>query len=122
MLTVELTDPEDPYFVYQMDCSEQDYHILKNEQQIMVDFQQFPNQFVELLNFCQSADQSEFQQQNAFVCVFEVGLSGEAIFKIVQQNQFKASDHLKLIFKKGNDENIKKYLAGKLKEANSSNA
>jgi hypothetical protein len=39
ILTVELTDEQDPYFLYLMDCSEQDYHILKNEQQIMVDFQ-----------------------------------------------------------------------------------
>lgn len=31
MLTVEVTDEEDPYFIYTMDCSEQDYHILKNE-------------------------------------------------------------------------------------------
>ena len=30
-------------------------------------------------------------------------------------NQFKASDHLKLKFKKGNDESIKKYLSSKLK-------
>jgi hypothetical protein len=29
---------------------------------------------------------------------------------------------LKLIFRKGNDENIKKYLASKLKEATQSNA
>lgn len=49
-------------------------------------------------------------------------MSGEAVFKIVQQNQFKASDHLKLIFRKGNDENIKKYLASKLKEATQNNA
>lgn len=31
MLVVELTDSEDPFFFYKMDCSEQDYHILKNE-------------------------------------------------------------------------------------------
>lgn len=43
MLTLELTDEEDPFFIYTLDISEQDYHILKNEQQIMVDFQQFPN-------------------------------------------------------------------------------
>jgi hypothetical protein len=47
--------------------------------------------------------------------VFEIGASGEATFKIVQMNQFKASDHLKLKFKKGNDESIKKYLSSKLK-------
>jgi hypothetical protein len=48
--------------------------------------------------------------------VFEIGHSGEGTFKIVQQNQFKASDHLKLRFKKGNDETIKKLLSEKLKE------
>ena len=76
MLTLELTDEEDPFFIYSLDISEQDYHVLKQEQQIMVDFQQFPNQFVELLNFCDNDSQ-------AFVVVFEIGQSNEAIFKIV---------------------------------------
>ena len=43
----------------------------------MVDFQQFPNQFVELLNFCDNESQ-------VFVVVFELGHSNDAIFKIVQ--------------------------------------
>ena len=76
MLTVEITDEQDPYFIYKMDCSEQDYHILKTEQQIMVDFQQFPNQFVELLNYCDGSS-------NAFACIFEIGMAGEGTFKIV---------------------------------------
>jgi len=59
--------------------------------------------------------------QNAFVCVLEIGVSGEAILKIVQTNQFKASDHLRLKFRRGNDEAIKRYLATKLKEANQNN-
>ena len=57
--------------------------------------------------------------QNAFICIFELGVSGDALFKIVQQNQFKASDHLRLKFKRGNDEAIKKYLSCKLKDAKS---
>jgi hypothetical protein len=52
--------------------------------------------------------------------VFEVSPAGEALLKVVQTNQFKASDHLKLRFKRGNDENIKKYLSIKLKESNGS--
>lgn len=32
LLTLELTDEEDPYFIYTLDISEQDYHILKQEQ------------------------------------------------------------------------------------------
>lgn len=115
LLTLELTDEDDPYFIYSLDISEQDYHLLKQEQQIMVDFQQFPNQFVELLSFCDPA--SPNGQTGAFVCVFELGHSNEAVFKIVQTNQFKASDHLRLRFKRGNDESIKKYLAEKYKQS-----
>ncbi len=59
--------------------------------------------------------------QNAFLCVFELGMSGDAQFKIVQTNQFKASDHLRLRFKKGNDEAIKKFLAEELKNAKTQN-
>lgn len=49
------------------------------------------------------------------MCVLELSPSNEAVFKIVQQNQFKASDHLRLRFLRGNDQQIKKYLANKLK-------
>jgi spindle assembly abnormal protein 6 len=51
---MELTDEQDPIFLYQLSCSEQDFHILKAEQQLLVDFQAFPQSFVELLNFCSS--------------------------------------------------------------------
>ena len=93
----------------------------------MVDFQQFPNQFVELLNLCQQSAMEQqqpnpgMQAQSAFVCVLDIGVSGEAVLKIVQTNQFKASDHLRLRFRKGNDEAIKRYLAQKLKSAVQSN-
>ena len=87
----------------------------------MVDFQQFPNQFVELLNLCQSSEAAAAMPgmgaQNAFLAVFELSMSGDAQFKIVQTNQFKASDHLRLRFKKGNDEAIKKFLSEELKNA-----
>ena len=53
----------------------------------MVDFQQFPNQFVELLGLCQSSEaaagMSGMGVQNAFLCVFELSMSGDAQFKII---------------------------------------
>ena len=51
-LVIDLTDEEDPLFLYQLSCSEQDFHALKTEQQLHVDFQAFPNNLVELLTFC----------------------------------------------------------------------
>jgi spindle assembly abnormal protein 6 len=38
ILIMELTDEQDPLFLYQLSCSEQDFHILKAEQQLLVDF------------------------------------------------------------------------------------
>lgn len=61
-------------------------------------------------------------QQSQFVSILEIGVSSDACFKIVQQNNFKASDHLRLRFMKGNDDAIKKYLAHKLKTTEAENA
>ena len=38
ILIMELTDEQDSLFLYQLSCSEQDFHILKAEQQLLVDF------------------------------------------------------------------------------------
>ena len=37
-LVIDLTDDEDPLFLYQLSCSEQDFHSLKSEQSLHVDF------------------------------------------------------------------------------------
>ena len=74
---MDLTDESDPLFLYSMTCSEQDYHILKAEQSLLVDFQAFPQSFVELLQFCQSMEEaassgmsSNSYSQNKFIAVF----------------------------------------------------
>jgi hypothetical protein len=46
-----------------------------------------------------------------------LGVGNEATFSIVEINKFKMVPHLTLKFRKGNDDAIKKYLAGKYKEA-----
>ena len=50
----------------------------------------------------------------------QLGIGNEATFNLVETNQFKALTHLSLKFKQGNDEAIKKYLSGKLKDAKES--
>lgn len=51
----EVTDDNDPYFVYMLDVGEQDFHQLKRDQSILVDFSIFPNMFIELMNNCVTA-------------------------------------------------------------------
>ena len=112
-LTLELTDEANPQFLYTLECSEQDFHILKQEQQLLVDFQAFPQKFVELLDYCRT--------DNGFLTVLNMGLSNEANFCVVETNQFKALTHLSLKFKQGNDESIKKHLGTRIKEMKSLN-
>ena len=50
-------------------------------------------------------------------CVLEIGHSNEAHFLIIQTTEYREIVQLNLRFKQANDEGIKKYLAGKLKES-----
>jgi len=42
----------DPFFYYSLEVSESDFHILKKEQSLLVDFAAFPAKFIELLEQC----------------------------------------------------------------------
>ena len=52
VLEVQLTDESDPFFLYQLDIGEDDFHTLKSEQNLLVDFAHFPVKFIELLEEC----------------------------------------------------------------------
>jgi len=52
VLNIQITDPEDPFFLYTLEIGEDDFHVLKNEQNLLVDFQQFPISFTQLLDEC----------------------------------------------------------------------
>jgi hypothetical protein len=53
VLTIELTDPDNnPYFLYSLDCSESDFHVLRSEQQFLFDFQMFPSYILQHLEQC----------------------------------------------------------------------
>lgn len=51
-LIVELTDEKDPLFLFTLECGESQFYNLKAEQNLLVDFQQFPGKFIELLEQC----------------------------------------------------------------------
>ena len=111
VLQVQLTDEQDPFFLYVMDCDEAEFHALRQEQAILVDFMIFPHKLIELLEMC-----CVREEVPRFLCVLERGRSGEAVFNIVETNQFKQLTHLSLRFKGGTDEVVKTHLAARVKE------
>ncbi|NP_001026444.2 spindle assembly abnormal protein 6 homolog [Gallus gallus] len=115
-LAVRLTDDADPFFLYNLVISEEDFQSLKSQQGLLVDFSAFPQKFIDLLQQC-------IQEQNKDIPRFLLQLvySGSVLdhtpvsLNVVETNPFKHLTHLSLKFLPGNDAEIKKFLARCLK-------
>ena len=73
VLHVQLTDEGDAALLYNLDISEDDFHLLKTEQSILVDFPTFPSKFIELLRQCQAAAGEEHREGyycSSCACIF----------------------------------------------------
>ncbi|XP_035268529.1 spindle assembly abnormal protein 6 homolog [Anguilla anguilla] len=111
-LVVRLTDDSDPYFLYNLAISEEDFQSLKVQQGLLVDFSAFPQKFIDLLNQCISEQDKDYPR-------FLLQLSSPssvldhspASLNIVETNAFKHLTHLSLKLLHGTDLEIKKYLA-----------
>lgn len=110
---MQVTSESDPFFYHHMEVSEEEFQALKVEQSILVDFAQFPDKFIELLEECIS---SRGEEQPRFLAVLRVGSEGvmDSSLGVVETNKFKHLSHISLRFKPGDDGAIKQYLAGRL--------
>eukprot|EP00922_Rhytidocystis_sp_ex-Travisia-forbesii_P016392 GHVS01024391.1.p1 GENE.GHVS01024391.1~~GHVS01024391.1.p1 ORF type:complete len:916 (+),score=198.09 GHVS01024391.1:67-2814(+) len=124
VLRVELTYEADPYFLFTLEVGESDFHVLKSEQRLLVNFQTFPAKFVELLEECVRQHHQEPSHPQRLIAIFisngfcgGVGgrvCGGEAFLNLVESNQFRELTHLCLKFRQGNDEAVKRHLAKQL--------
>ncbi|KAG5180833.1 hypothetical protein JKP88DRAFT_349405 [Tribonema minus] len=139
VLHVELTDELDPFFLYTLQVGEDDYHQLKHDQRLRVDFAAFPRQFIELLQSCSSSSSSTnsgssaqphaaLAQGGVFLARLETpgtassaassvaSSGGCSAFSVMETNHFKELTHLSLRFRSGNDAAVKAYLAARLRQ------
>ncbi|XP_071897992.1 spindle assembly abnormal protein 6 homolog [Anas platyrhynchos] len=115
-LAVRLTNDADPFFLYNLVISEEDFQSLKSQQGLLVDFSAFPQKFIDLLQQC-------IHEQNKDIPRFLLQLVSSTSdldhtpvsLNIVETNPFKHLTHLSLKFLPGNDAEIKKFLANCLK-------
>lgn len=112
-LIIKLTDHQDPFFLYSLFMSEEDYQTLKVQQGLLVDFSAFGQRFIDLLTACEKDEKSEnpkFQLQ--FYSKEPLPFDhGHASLNVIEINPFKHLYHLSLNFMPGNDADVKKYLA-----------
>ncbi|XP_043258264.1 spindle assembly abnormal protein 6 homolog [Colletes gigas] len=113
-LCVLLADDDDPCFLYSLFISEEDFKVLKSQQGLLVDFDNFATQLIFLLEQCQTppANLSKTPQKFLLLLAEE---SGEWIFKLVETNNFKHLCHLSLNISPASDSNLKTHMAMKIK-------
>uniref|UniRef100_A0A4W6BTR9 Spindle assembly abnormal protein 6 homolog n=1 Tax=Lates calcarifer TaxID=8187 RepID=A0A4W6BTR9_LATCA len=110
-LLVRLTDDLDPYFLFNLSISEEDFQSLKVQQGLLIDFASFPQKFIDLLNLCYSEQESDNPRFLLHLSCQSPVLEGPANFSVVETNAFKHLNHLSLRLIQGSDKEIKDYLA-----------
>lgn len=112
-LIIKLTDELDPFFLYSLYMSEEDYQTLKVQQGLLVDFGAFGQRFIDLLCACEkdeNAENPKFQLQ--FWTKEPLPYDhAQGSLNVIEINPFKHLCHLSLQFAPGNDADVKKYLA-----------
>ena len=117
-LIIQVTNPNDPLFLYSLELSELEYQQLKNEQSLLVDFQNFPDFIVQMIDCCKK------DNNDKFTCVFNTGGQGEnnfgsnnlGILSVEEKTQYRKLSHIVLKLKAANDTTLKKYLSDLSKE------
>lgn len=102
------TDEADLLFYHSLILGEGDFHALKAEQRLRVDFQHFPMQVAELLRRCFAPPAGAAEPGGAqhgaggadgglkMLACLDCGESGESVFSIVEANQFRELTHIAL--------------------------
>ncbi|GFS49387.1 spindle assembly abnormal protein 6 homolog [Nephila pilipes] len=112
-LLVTLTDNNDPFFLYHLQLSEEDFQLLKNSQGLLVDFSAFPQKFIDLIEICLVEGN---KAQPKFLLVFNMSgkvgdFTSSSQLDVVETNPFKHLTHLSLKFVAATDSSIRQYLA-----------
>jgi spindle assembly abnormal protein 6 len=120
LLHIELTDDADPFFLYTLDVTEEQFHDLKHDQCLLVYFNGFPDKFIELIECVNGGEGGREEEREAqssrakFMAILNIKDAPlDPRVSIVETNRFKHLTHISLHFRAGNDSTIKTYLAAR---------
>jgi spindle assembly abnormal protein 6 len=92
-----------------LDLGEPDFHVLRREQSIVVDFLAFPAKLIALLHHCCAGS------NRGGGSVFGAKLdSASGLFSVIESNEFKNLTHISLLLRPASDSTLKNYLAARL--------
>ncbi|XP_017892448.1 spindle assembly abnormal protein 6 homolog [Ceratina calcarata] len=115
-LCVLLADDDDPCFLYSLFITEDDFKVLKSQQGLLVDFDNFATQLIYLLEQCQIPSTTSIMKTPPKFLLLLAEESGEWVFKLVETNNFKHLCHLSLTISPASDSDLKTHMAMKIKQ------
>ncbi|XP_047357052.1 spindle assembly abnormal protein 6 homolog [Vespa velutina] len=114
-LCVLLSDDDDPCFLYSLFIAEEDFKVLKAQQGLLVDFDNFATQLICLLEQCNVPGSNVSKAPPKFLLLLAEE-SAEWTFKLVETNNFKHLCHLSLFISPANDSDLRTHMAMKIKQ------
>ena len=109
ILIISMKDQNDPLFLFSLELKEKEYQQLKDEQSLLVDFQNFSDFVLKMLNFCKN------DKNGIFSCILNIE-DNLAVLAVEEKTQYRKFNHLILKFKEVNDINLKSHFNQILKE------
>lgn len=105
-VSVRLTDPTDPFFLFELELLEDDYGLFKQRLELLVDFSGFPKYLVSMLNGLVSG-------LTPYVVSFVVESrdTTRGLLRVLERTEFRTVDHISLLLVRQGDAGQKRYLA-----------
>ena len=104
-IEVHVSDVSDFEFLYLLVIDEENYRILKKEQNIVVEFREFPSLIAELFDHCSQS----WNEENLKCCL------SNGILQILQPGKVKALVQIELNFKVASESALRKHLVTHIK-------
>ena len=117
-IIIQMTNPNDPLFLYSLELTELEYAQFKSEQSLLVDFQNFPDFVIKMLSFCKN------DKEDRYFCTLNISgvgvnnfnLASPGILTIEEKTEYRKLNLLVLKLQAANDLNLKKYISKISKE------
>jgi len=106
IISLTVTDPSDYFFYFSLSLTENDFNILRQSQGLLVDFGNFSNMLVQLLEKCKAESSCP---QPSFVLVLNL-TKAQPCLEFTELNMFKHLVHLSLVVLRASDTQLKDYL------------
>lgn len=123
LIYIQITDDTDPQVLYTVEIGDQEFHTLKQEQSLLIEFQQFPTKFHEMLEYCNyekfdkiDDNMSHRSTISTYGCVLHQTNMSEALLIIQESTQFRQLNHLILKLRAASDSALKDHLSEIVKE------